>query len=98
MESNTKATPTTEQEQPEAKIISIEHLLSYLMRVKDGRKPRGLRYRLETILVLVILAKLCGQNKVYGIADWVQQRSVYLTEALRLKRKRMPHHRPIGVS
>ena len=92
MESNTKATPTSEQEQPEAKIISIEHLLSYLMRVKDGRKPRGLRYRLETILVLVILAKLCGQNKVYGIADWVQQRSVYLTEALRLKRKRMPHH------
>jgi hypothetical protein len=92
MESNTKAPPTSEKEQPEAKIISIGHLLSYMMRLKDSRKARGLGYRMEIILVLVILAKLCGQNKVYGIADWVQQRSAYLSEALRLKRKRMPHH------
>lgn len=92
MESNTNATPTIQQEQPEAKIISVGELLSYLMRIKDGRKHRGIRYRLEIILVLFILAKLCGQNKTYGIADWVQQRSEYLTEALRLERKRLPHH------
>lgn len=92
MESNTNATLPTQQEQPEAKIISVGHLLSYLMRIKDSRKHRGIRYRLEIILVLFILAKLCGQNKTYGIADWVQQRSEYLTEALRLERKRLPHH------
>jgi hypothetical protein len=69
-------------------------LLSYFKRVKDGRKRRGIRYSLEIILVLFILAKLCGENKVYGIADWVQQRSEYLIEALdlKLKRKRLPHH------
>jgi len=92
MESNTNATLTIQQEQPEAMIISVGELLSYLMRIKDGRKHRGIRYRLEIILVLFILAKLCGQNKTYGIADWVQQRSEYLTEALRLERKRLPHH------
>lgn len=92
MESNTNATATTDQEQPEGKIINIRDLLSYLMRVKDGRKRRGQRYRLEIILVLFILAKLCGQNKVYGIADWAQQHSEYLTGALGLKRKRLPHH------
>lgn len=92
MESNTNSTQTTPTVQPEAKVISVGHLLSYLMRVKDCRKRRGIRYRLEIILALFILAKLCGQNKVYGIADWAQQRSEYLVEALELERKSLPHH------
>jgi len=80
--------------QPVAQIINVAHLLSYLKRVKDGRKRRGIRYPLEVVLVLFILAKLCGENKVYGIADWVQQRDAYLIEThnLKLKRNRLPHH------
>lgn len=94
MESNTNGNLNQGQTQPAAAIINVTHLLSYLKRVKDGRKRRGLRYPLEIILVLFILAKLCGENKVYGIADWVQQRSEYLIEKLdlKLKRKRLPHH------
>jgi predicted transposase YbfD/YdcC len=94
MESNTNGNLSQGQRQPAATIINVTHLLSYLKRVKDGRKRRGLRYPLEVILVLFILAKLCGENKVYGIADWVQQRSEYLIEKLdlKLKRKRLPHH------
>lgn len=89
MESSTKGSQT---EQPEAKIIDLRHLMMYLKEVKDGRKRRGLRYPLEIILVLFILAKLCGQNKIYGIADWVQQQSEYLIGVLGLKYKRLPHH------
>jgi predicted transposase YbfD/YdcC len=92
MESNTKATPTNVPEQSGAKIISVGNLFRYLLRVKDGRKRRGIRYSLATVLTLLILAKLCGQNKVYGIADWAQQRSGYLVEALQLKHKHLPHH------
>jgi predicted transposase YbfD/YdcC len=94
MESNTKGQCGAEETQPVAKIINVEHLLEYLKRVKDGRKRRGVRYRLEVILALFILAKLCGENKVYGIADWAQQRSGYLIEAMGLKLKRncLPHH------
>lgn len=94
MESNTIGSTSQERSEPTAKIIHVGHLLSYLQRVKDGRKRRGIRYPLEIILVLFILGKLCGENKVYGIADWVQQRSVYLIEALdlKLKRKCLPHH------
>jgi predicted transposase YbfD/YdcC len=94
MKSNTNCELSQEQSPPAAAIIDVEHLLSYLKRVKDGRKRRGLRYRIEIILVLFILAKLCGENKVYGIADWVQQRSSYLIAALDLKLKRncLPHH------
>ncbi|HSQ17580.1 MAG TPA: transposase family protein, partial [Anaerolineales bacterium] len=81
-------------EQETARVIHIGHLLNYLLRVKDGRKRRGIRYPLEVILVLFIMAKLCGENKVYGIADWVQLRSAHLIGAmgLKLKRQRLPHH------
>lgn len=89
MESSIKGSQT---EQPEVKIIDLRHLMKYLKEVKDGRKRRGLRYRLEIILVLFILAKLCGQDKIYGIADWAQQQSEYLIAALGLKYKRLPHH------
>jgi predicted transposase YbfD/YdcC len=88
MESNTKE-PV---EQSEGALINLRDLMSYLKEVKDGRKKRGKRYPLEVILVLFILAKLCGQNKIYGIADWVQQQSEYVMEALGLKYKRLPHH------
>lgn len=89
MESSTKETQVNEAE---GKIINLRHLLSYLRQVKDGRKRRGMRYSLEIILVIFILAKLCGQNKIYGIADWAQQQSEYLIGALGLKYKRLPHH------
>lgn len=92
MESNTENAHGKGYEQAEGKIINVGGLLSYLLRVKDGRKRRGKRYSLETILILFILAKLCGQNRVYGIADWAQQRSGYLIEALQLKYRRLPHH------
>lgn len=92
MESNTKNDQNSEPKEAEAKIINVGDLLSYLLRVKDGRKRRGIRYELKTILVLFILAKLCGQNKIFGIADWVQQRSSFLVTALQLKRQNLPHH------
>jgi predicted transposase YbfD/YdcC len=94
MESITNNEQNKAAEQATGSLIHMGQLLDYLGRVKDGRKRRGIRYRLDVILALFILAKLCGENKVYGIADWVQLRSEYLIEALdlNLKRKRMPHH------
>jgi hypothetical protein len=94
MESITNNNQGEQTEQTTAQIIHIGHLVDYLRRVKDGRKRRGIRYRLEIILALFILAKLCGENKVYGIADWVQLRTESLIRMLdlKLKRKRLPHH------
>jgi len=73
-------------------VFSLGSLYDYLTKLTDRRKRRGVRYPLATILVLVVLAKLCGQDKPYGIADWAQQRRSFLAEALRLKRGRLPHH------
>ena len=94
MESITGNDQGKQAEQATARIINVGHLMSYLRRVKDGRKRRGVRYPLEIILALFIMAKLCGENRVFGIADWAQLRSEYLIQALdiKLKRKRLPHH------
>jgi predicted transposase YbfD/YdcC len=73
-------------------VINIGSLYLQLEQLKDSRKPRGLRYPLVTILVLMLLAKLCGQDQVSGMAEWVKHRGEQLIELLKLSRKTMPHH------
>lgn len=69
MESNTIEMLPIEQEQSTGQIISVGHLLDYLKRLIDSRKRRGIRYALDVLLTLFIIAKLSGQNKPSGIAD-----------------------------
>jgi len=52
----------------------------------------GLRYQLSIILLLVVLAKLCGEDSPFGIADWVKNRSEWLCKELSLNYSRFPHH------
>jgi hypothetical protein len=92
MESSTSPTGSPEVQPVAEMVFSLGSLYSYLAKIADQRKRRGIRYPLATLLVLVVLAKLCGQDKPYGIADWAQQRRAFLVEALRLKRGRLPHH------
>ena len=92
MESSTSSAPGEVGTSATAVVFSLDSLYGYLAKLTDRRKRRGVRYPLATILVLVVLAKLCGQDKPYGIADWAQQRRGFLAEALGLKRGRLPHH------
>jgi hypothetical protein len=46
---------------------------------------------LETILTLLVLVKLCGEDTPSGIVEWAKQRGEWLSEVLGLKRKTMPH-------
>lgn len=73
-------------------IFDIHSLYAYLQRVADPRKPKGLRYHLATLLLLILLAKLGGQDNPTGIAEWVKHREAGLVEMLKLPRKRVPHH------
>jgi predicted transposase YbfD/YdcC len=73
-------------------VFDVGSLYNRFERLKDSRKARGLRYRLVHILVMMVLAKLCGEDTPSGIADWVQYRSEQMIEMLNLKRKTMPHH------
>lgn len=76
----------------EEQIFDVGSLYARFRELGDKRKPKGLRYRLETILVVMTLAKICGEDNPSGIAEWGRHRTEMLCEALKLERKAMPHH------
>lgn len=63
-----------------------------LSKLTDIRKAQGKLYRLETVLVIVVLAKLCGEDRPMGIAEWAKHRQAELVKLLCLSRARMPSH------
>jgi predicted transposase YbfD/YdcC len=63
-----------------------------LEKLTDLRKAQGKRYSLETLLMIILMAKLCGANTPMEIAEWAQHRKEQIVELLHLKRARMPHH------
>ena len=73
-------------------VINLGSLYCLFQRLVDKRKPKGKRYALATILLGMFLAKLCGEDKPSGIADWVALRGEWLASMLGLKRKSMPSH------
>jgi len=82
MESNTNA----------GVIIEVGSLYDHFRQLGDRRKARGKRFELAALLVLIVLAKLCGEDRPSGIAEWVQFRGAELKALLQLNWKRMPHH------
>jgi len=73
-------------------VFDVGSLYAHLQGVKDKRKPRGKRYPLVALLVMMVMAKLCGEDTPSGIADWVKYRAEQFIDLLKLKRKDMPHH------
>lgn len=73
------------------RLLDLDALHSRLEQLTDRRKARGKRYALPMLLLLVILAKLAGEDQPAGIADWVANRGAELRAALGLSWKRMPH-------
>jgi len=73
-------------------VFDVGSLYAHLQVLKDSRKARGIRYQLVTVLVMMVMAKLCGEDTPSGIADWVKHRGEQFTDMLKLERKSMPHH------
>lgn len=74
------------------KIVNLSSLYAGFQRLPDKRKAKGKRYALATILLGILLAKLCGEDKPSGIAEWVALRGTWIARMLGLKRKSMPSH------
>lgn len=72
-------------------VIDLNDFRDCLRQIQDKRKRRGRRYELDTILLLIILAKLAGEDRLTGIAEWVEHRAELLSEALGWERKSAPH-------
>jgi predicted transposase YbfD/YdcC len=87
-----KNTRKVEMESNTGQVINLGSLYHRFERLRDKRKAKGKRYALATILMGMFLAKLCGEDKPSGIAEWVALRGTWIARMLGLKRKSMPSH------
>ncbi len=72
-------------------VLDMDSLAAYFERLHDQRCARGKRYRLAQVCILATLAKLCGEDRPSGMAQWAQVRCAVLGPILGLP-KRMPCH------
>jgi len=73
-------------------IYDLKSLFAFFTCVADPRHSRGKQYPLALLLVLIQLAKLCGENSPTGIAEWVSYRVEQLVELKLLPRQKSPCH------
>jgi predicted transposase YbfD/YdcC len=78
------------QQDADGTIFDFGSLYERLSGLRDSRQRRGRRYELAVILIGLLLAKLAGEDKPEGIADWVQLRSAFFVDIFHLKRAAMP--------
>jgi hypothetical protein len=75
--------------------LPIPPLTKVFAALTDWRADQGKRYTLETVLTVVFLAVLSGENSVRGIASWVKEQRWRVSQALRLKHHRVPSYETI---
>jgi predicted transposase YbfD/YdcC len=73
-------------------VFDLGSLYAYLRRVSDNRKAKGKIYPLILLIVLMLLAKLGGEDNPSGMADWVANRMDQLVQMKVLPSKRAPSH------
>lgn len=78
------------QQDADGTIFDFGSLYERLSGLRDSRQRRGRRYELAVILIGILLAKLAGEDKPEGMADWVQLRSAFFVDLFHLKRATMP--------
>jgi predicted transposase YbfD/YdcC len=73
-------------------LIDVHSLYAYFQQLIDRRGHHGRVYGLALILVAIVLAKLGGEDRPSGIAEWVRFRKALFVEVFALKHDRMPGH------
>jgi predicted transposase YbfD/YdcC len=73
-------------------VFELGSVYGYFQRVTDTRKAKGKLYPLPLLLLLMMLAKLGGEDKPSGIADWITHRIEQLCEMKILPKKKAPSH------
>lgn len=63
-----------EKETEEGLVYDLNSLYDFLSRINDPRSRFGKQYPLTLLLIWILLAKLAGEDKPSGIAEWVAHR------------------------
>src|SRR5438270_12345959 len=70
------------REQAAPVVFDVSRLWRRLAALPDRRKRRGKRYALPLVLLLIVLAKLAGEERPSGFAAWVVHRREKLGQGL----------------
>lgn len=77
-------------------LFEVGSLYDRLQTLEDQRDRRGIRYPLPVVIVMVLLAKLAGEDTPHGIAEWLKHRRGQLCHHLGFKRGTTPHATTLG--
>ena len=64
----------------------VRSLYAVLREVPDYRRRRGRRYEAAQVLVILLLAKLAGEQTLSGVAHWARLRASWLEQVLGMRR------------
>ena len=67
--------------------VEVPELLSHFSNIPDPRKPRGIRHELSDIVIISILAVICGANTYSQIHQYALAQEGWLSTFLRLPSK-----------
>ena len=73
-------------------VFDLRSLFDYLTKIRDPHQNKGKQYPLPILLILMLLAKLGGEDKPSGMTDWVAGRKEQLMALQVLGREKTPCH------
>ena len=73
-------------------IYDLGSLYDYLSQIEDPRSKYGKQYELTVLLIWMLLAKLGGQDKPSGMAEWITQRKELWVEYKLTGKTKTPSH------
>ncbi len=73
-------------------VYEVGSVYGRMLKLSDVRKARGKLYRLEDVLMMIVLAKLCGEDRPSGIAEWAKNHQEALVQLLHWSRPAFPSH------
>lgn len=84
-----------EKNNGEGIVFDVGQLMTQFEQLTDKRRARGKRYSLPFLLILILLAKLAGENTPKGIAEWLQLRRQQIVKTFRPERETVPAYNTI---
>jgi predicted transposase YbfD/YdcC len=76
--------------------VEAGSLYDRLQGLEDQRQRRGIRYPLRVVLVMIVLAKLAGEDTTHGMAAWLKHRCEWVCRYLGFERGTTPHATTLG--
>lgn len=73
-------------------VYDVGSVYERLSKLTDTRKAQGKLYRLETVLMIIVMAKLCGADTPAAVTDWGKNHAEQIVEWLHLERPTMPSY------